>query len=96
MTRPDSFVGALQTLFAELFHIERPPADADLLEAGLLDSFQLVELIAGIERRFGVHLDIDQFELDDLRSLARIARLLDRLTSPADARATPSPPSASG
>jgi len=37
-------------LFAESFHIEVPSSDTDLLESGLLDSFQFVELLAQLER----------------------------------------------
>jgi D-alanine--poly(phosphoribitol) ligase subunit 2 len=66
----------LGTLFAETFHIEVPSPDTDLLESGLLDSFQFVELLLQLERRFGVRLSIDDIELDDLRTLARIARVV--------------------
>jgi D-alanine--poly(phosphoribitol) ligase subunit 2 len=66
----------LGALFAETFHIEVPSPDTDLLESGLLDSFQFVELLLQLERRFGVRVRIDDIELDDLRTLARIARLV--------------------
>jgi D-alanine--poly(phosphoribitol) ligase subunit 2 len=66
----------LGALFAETFHIEAPAPDADLLESGLLDSFQFVELLLQLERRFGVRLRIDDIELDDLRTLERIARMV--------------------
>jgi D-alanine--poly(phosphoribitol) ligase subunit 2 len=66
----------LGALFAETFHIEVPSPDTDLLESGLLDSFQFVELLLQLERRFGVRLRIDDIELDDLRTLARIARVV--------------------
>jgi D-alanine--poly(phosphoribitol) ligase subunit 2 len=68
--------GHLGALFAETFHIEVPSPDTDLLESGLLDSFQFVELLLQLERRFGVRVRIDDIELDDLRTLARIARMV--------------------
>ena len=68
--------GRLGALFAETFHIEVPSPDTDLLESGLLDSFQFVELLLQLERRFGVRVRIDDIELDDLRTLARIARIV--------------------
>jgi D-alanine--poly(phosphoribitol) ligase subunit 2 len=64
----------LGTLFAETFNIEVPAPDTDLLESGLLDSFQFVELLLQLERRFGLRVRIDELELDDLRTLERIAR----------------------
>ena len=36
----------------------------------------LLELLAQLERRFGFQLKIDDLNIDDLRTLARIARLV--------------------
>lgn len=83
MSATNGAIQRLNALFTEHFHIEVPSADADLLDSGILDSFQLVELLAAIERDFGVAIDIDRLELDDLRSLARIARLVDGVSTPA-------------
>jgi acyl carrier protein len=66
----------LGALFAETFHVEPPAPEADLLESGILDSFQLVELLLVLERRFDLRVRIDDVELEDLRSLSRIARML--------------------
>ena len=74
---PDSaIVERLGALFAQSFHIEVPSPDTDLLESGILDSFQFVELLAQLEEHFGLRLRIDDLELDDLRTLARIARMV--------------------
>jgi D-alanine--poly(phosphoribitol) ligase subunit 2 len=75
-------VERLGALFAESFHIEAPAPDTDLLESGLLDSFQFVELLLQLEQRFGLRIRIDDIELDDLRTLARIARLVESSGSP--------------
>jgi acyl carrier protein len=66
----------LGALFAESFQIEVPSADTDLLESGILDSLQFVELLAQLERQFGFRIKLEDIELDDLRTLARIARLV--------------------
>lgn len=63
-------------MFVERFHIERPSADTDLLESGILDSFQFVELVLELEQRFGLRIKLEDIELDDLRTLSRIARLV--------------------
>lgn len=73
---PNAIVERLGALFAENFHIEVPAPDTDLLESGLLDSFQFVELLAHLEGQFGLRIRIDDLELDDLRTLERIARLV--------------------
>jgi acyl carrier protein len=66
----------LRALFLEHFHVEVPSADADLLESGVLDSLQLVDLLLLIEQRFARRIAIESIDLDDLRSLSRIASLL--------------------
>jgi acyl carrier protein len=73
---PNDIVDRLGALFAESFHIEVPSPDTDLLESGLLDSFQFVELLAQLERQFGLRIRLDDIELDDVRTLERIARMV--------------------
>ena len=76
MTDTNAIIERLGAVFVESFHIEVPSADTDLLESGILDSFQFVELLLELERRFGLRIKLDDIELDDVRTLQRIARLL--------------------
>ncbi len=76
MPDANAVIEQLRVLFLEQFHIDVPSLDTDLLETGMLDSLQLVELLLQIERQFGLRIAIAEIDLDDLRSLARIARLL--------------------
>ena len=66
----------LLNLFADVFQIEAPAADLDLIETGVLDSLQLVELLYRLEREFGTRIPIEDIDLDDLRTLDRIAGLI--------------------
>ncbi|HEX7810340.1 MAG TPA: phosphopantetheine-binding protein [Burkholderiales bacterium] len=77
MTNSDAIIGRLDALFTEKFHIEIPSPDTDLLESGILDSFQFVELLLCLEQNFSLRIKIDDIDLEDLRTLARIARLVD-------------------
>lgn len=72
-----ALVERLRGLFLERFHVQVPSPETDLLETGLLDSLQLVELLLHVEQEFGLRIPIDAIELDDLRSLARLAGLLE-------------------
>jgi len=81
----NAIIERLHALFVESLHIEVPSADTDLFETGMLDSLQLVELLLQLEQQFGLRIKIDDIELDDLRSLARIARLLAEHAGAADA-----------
>lgn len=59
--------------------VARP--DIDLLETGLVDSIGLVELILELEERFGVTLPMEDLEIDDFRSVYRIADLIVRFSA---------------
>ncbi|HKA39836.1 MAG TPA: phosphopantetheine-binding protein [Burkholderiales bacterium] len=76
MTDANPIVERLDALFVECFHVEVPSPDTDLLESGVLDSLQLVELLLQLERRFGLQVKVEDIDLDDLRTLERIARLV--------------------
>lgn len=92
MNNEPAVIQRLGALFAETFHIEVPSADTDLLESGILDSLQFVELLSQLEQHFGFRIKIDNIDLEDLRTLARIARLLTTNHSAADTATTgPSP-----
>ena len=70
-------------LFSEKLNIEVPSPDTDLIESGLLDSLRLVELLLHIEATLGFRIALDEIDLDDLRSVKRIARLLAARMQPA-------------
>jgi D-alanine--poly(phosphoribitol) ligase subunit 2 len=72
----NAIIAQLEALFVESFHIEVPSPDADLLDTGILDSLQFVELLVQLESRFGLRIKVEDLDLDDLRTLARIARLV--------------------
>lgn len=69
-------VERLRALVLKHLHMEVPSADTDLLDSGLLDSLQLVDLMLLIEEHFGHRIAIEAIDLENLRSLARIAQLL--------------------
>ena len=76
MTDENAIIERLSALFVESLHIEAPSADTDLFETGILDSLQLVELLLQLEQRFGFRTTIENLDLDNLRTLGRIASLV--------------------
>jgi acyl carrier protein len=72
----NAIIQHLSALFVERFHIEVPSADTDLFETAMLDSLQLVELLLQLELHFSTRIAIDDIDLDDLRTLAGIARVV--------------------
>jgi methoxymalonate biosynthesis acyl carrier protein len=63
-------------LLSEKLNLEVPSEDADLFETGILDSQKFVELLLHIEQQFGTRIDIEDFEIDNFRSIDRIAALI--------------------
>ena len=76
MPSGDAVIERLHGLFLERFHIDVPAPDTDLLDTGMLDSLQLVELLLQIERVFGLRIALDAIDLEDLRSVSRLAGLV--------------------
>ena len=76
MAEHNGIIQSLDAMFVESLHIKVPSPDTDFIEAGMLDSLQLVELLLLLEQRFGFKITIDDIELDDLRTLSRLARLV--------------------
>jgi D-alanine--poly(phosphoribitol) ligase subunit 2 len=72
----DAIKERLDALFVECFNIEIPSPDTDLLDTGALDSLQFVELLTQLEQRFGFQVKVSDIDIDDLRTVERIARLV--------------------
>lgn len=71
-----AIVRDLTAVFRDKLFIEVPAADTDLIDSGLLDSLQLVQLLLHVEQDFGYRIPLDEIDLDDLRSLERLARVI--------------------
>jgi acyl carrier protein len=76
LTDTNAIIERLEALFVKSFRIDVPSPDADLLDLGILNSLQFVELLLELEEHFGLRLKIEDIDLDELRTLARIARLV--------------------
>lgn len=63
-------------LILEKLSLEVPSADTDLIQTGLLDSLALVNLVVILEQKFGLKISIDNLELDNFRSITKIAEFV--------------------
>ncbi len=66
----------LAVMFAQDLHIDVPTPETDLLATGRLDSVAVVELLLQLEKRFGLRVEMEDFEIDHFRSLATIATFI--------------------
>ena len=77
MARKAPSTDELVVLFRDRLNIDIPNASVDLLEEGYLDSLLLVELMFVLETDFGLTLDVEELDLDRLRSIERITVLIE-------------------
>ncbi len=84
-----SLISQLNALFLDQLSIEVPGPDTDLIETGMIDSMKLVELLVQIEQQFGLRIELEQIEIDDLRSVRGIARMIGNAAPGSLANATP-------
>jgi acyl carrier protein len=75
---PVSLPDWIVTLFAEKLHIEVASVDTDLMETGALDSLSLVELLLHLEQGLGVKISLEDIDMDNFRSVAKIAQFISR------------------
>ena len=81
MYPPDQLQQQIIEIFHERFETRLGLDDVDLLESGLVDSVRIVELVLEIEQRFGVTLAFEELEIDDFRSVPRLAECIARSAS---------------
>ena len=73
MTHDRAITEQLTRIFREALHIDPPSRNTDLFDSGVLDSLAFVELLLRLEQEFGVAVSLDDLELDNFRTIDRIA-----------------------
>lgn len=81
MQHDRNLAGDISAVLRDHLSVMVQSPDQDLLETGLVDSIGLVELILQLEDRFGLSLPMEDLEIDDFRSINRIADLITRLSA---------------
>lgn len=81
MTWNRGVTARLTRIFPEVLHVDPPASDADLFETGLIDSLAFVELLMKLEQEFGVSVAVDDLELENFRTIERIAAFVEARTA---------------
>jgi methoxymalonate biosynthesis acyl carrier protein len=76
MTDDSALADRIGRIFFDTLNIEAPSIDADLFETGVLDSLAFVELLLRLEREFGLAISVDDLEVENFKSIARIAEFI--------------------
>ncbi len=67
----------IRAFFSEKLSVEISSVDTDLVQAGILDSLALVELLGYIEKEFETEISLDNIGIEDFHSIAKIAEYVD-------------------
>jgi acyl carrier protein len=78
----ETYRDRVSRLIQSVLHGEVPADDTDLIDAGLIDSLALVTIIAEIESTFRIELPLDDLDVDQFRSVQRIAEYLAHIAPP--------------
>ena len=76
MDTKEKVVNVLQTVNSDIKN-----DDTDLLASGLLDSFDIVNLVSQLEEAFTVEIEPTDIVPENFRTVAAIAALMERSTS---------------
>lgn len=63
-------------LFEQSLGLPAPDPEVDLVASGVLDSLSLVTLLFELEQAFGIQLPLETLDVEDFRTLHRIAGLV--------------------
>ncbi len=70
----------IERIFRKVLSIEVPTRTTDIIAAGLLDSLALVTLLFEVELEFDIRVPLENLDIEGLRTVERIAALVERLT----------------
>ena len=74
-TAPDVLT-RVSAVFTTRLGVDVPSAETDLFDTGILDSLRFVELLAALEEGFGLRVSVEDLEIDDFRTVSRIAEFV--------------------
>ena len=66
----------IQTIFSDVLLRKVDSPTTDLLDTGILDSMALVELLASLEQKFSLTLNIMDLDLENFRSIESIGEFV--------------------
>ena len=67
----------IAVLIREKLLVEVGSLEEDLLAAGVLDSFTLIQLLVHLEEHFKITIPLEELEIENIRSIGSIVRLVE-------------------
>jgi methoxymalonate biosynthesis acyl carrier protein len=82
-TAPDEIVEELRTFFSIAVPGNVPAPEEDYFSLGLVSSLMALELVTFVEQRFGIAVEVQDLDLDNFRTMSKIAQFVRRKRSAA-------------
>jgi len=76
LSEEQKLIGEIQALLLDKLSIRVETPEADLLQTGVLDSVAQVHLLLHLEKHFGLHLPMENLEIDSFLSVVNIAKMV--------------------
>ena len=68
------------SIIKEINPYEEFDEGTDLIEEGILDSLSVMILLSELERKFGIKVDMEKIEIENIKSVIEIEKYIDSLT----------------
>jgi acyl carrier protein len=75
-SRREDATARIERIFLDSLQVELPSTTTDLIESGLLDSLAVVTLLYEVEQAFAITFPLDALDIEQLRTVERIATLV--------------------
>jgi acyl carrier protein len=69
----DSVKHSIMTFLQDHLHVDVLSPEHDLVEAGILDSLMIVDLVLYFEQTFAIALSLEDLEIENFATVARMA-----------------------
>lgn len=76
MAPSEGLLQIVAQMISALIGMDVPSVDLNLISEGMIDSLVLVQLVLGIEERFGVQVALDDLEFENFESVRSIAEMI--------------------
>ncbi len=74
-------IKTISEFMARAFERDSVPVDEDIFASGFTNSLFAMQLVDFVERQFGVEVDAEDLQIDNFRTVARVAALVERKTA---------------
>ena len=81
MSNQQSSIAKIRSFFEKYIRNDEFDDDEDVFSSGLVNSLMAMQLVLFVEKEFGVTVENEDLDLDNFRTVKRVAEFIQRKTS---------------